>query len=256
MTDTPNIFNNEDENDTINPATPEDLNNNLEDKLNSIVNESGQPKYKDVATALDALQASQQFIEQLKSEKKAEEEAKERAMKELEKVGNIEDFVNRLNPTPEPKTVTPTKVSDSEGLSVEQVDAIFQKKLEEQNRRQQEISNLTSVQKSLAEKFGDQAAAKVKQRAEELGTTPAAMEDMAKNNPKLVLELFGSGVAPTSTSPSQTTTFGKIKTSDDDEPLKVEHGKGPLSGGMSTKEVTELFRKSSKSTNKRLGISE
>lgn len=69
------------------------------DKLQEIRNESGEPKYRDVPTALDALKNSQQFIEQLKQEKRELEEKYNKTQSELERMGAIEEYVEKLKPS-------------------------------------------------------------------------------------------------------------------------------------------------------------
>ena len=69
-----NIFNNDstqnqNSNDAVANASNGQSDNSFADLLGSIKNERGEPKYKDVQTALDALKHSQDFIPQLKIEK-------------------------------------------------------------------------------------------------------------------------------------------------------------------------------------------
>lgn len=253
MTDTPNPFEDGDNTTTQTPATPDTSTNNpFADKLNKIVNDEGKPKYKDVETALDALDASQKFIEQLKREKREAEEKEEAARRELEKIGSIEDFVKRIKPNTEPlKTDTTTTGTEYKGLSEDQVAKLLEQKLNERSNAERAKQNLAAVNAQLVKMFGDQAVSAVKQKAEELGTTPSDLENMAKSNPKMVLALFG-GSSKTSTTPSQSTHFGTMQPKE--EPLRIEKGKGPIQGGMSTRDVTDLFKKSASQTRKRLGL--
>lgn len=253
MTDTPNPFEDGETKNTEIPATPETSNNPFADKLNKIVNDEGKPKYKDVDTALDALDASQKFIEQLKREKREAEEKAEAVRLELEKVGNIEEFVKKLKPNAEPmKPETMTKEAEYKGLSEEQVAKLLEQKLNERSQKEKADQNLAAVNAELVKKFGDQAVAAVKQKADELGTTPAALQELAKTNPKMIITLFG-GAPKISTSPSQSTSYGAMSPKDSEKPT-VERGKGPVQGGMSSRDLTDLFRKSAAHTKKRLGL--
>lgn len=93
MTD---LFDQNNQEQTNNVAT--DNNNPFEDKLKVIVNDQGQPKYKDIPAALDALKASQDHIKRLEDEAKAAQ-----ALTLLKAVANkaradaLEEIVNRLS---------------------------------------------------------------------------------------------------------------------------------------------------------------
>ncbi len=50
------------------PAAPQPSDNVFADQLASITNERGEPKYKDLPTALQALKHSQEYIPSLKQE--------------------------------------------------------------------------------------------------------------------------------------------------------------------------------------------
>ena len=94
------------------PATPGNTQTDpFADKLQEIRNENGEPKYKDVETALSALKASQDYIKQLKGENQSWEEKYQSVKEELEKMGSIDDFVNRITPKQEESTPAPSIVT-------------------------------------------------------------------------------------------------------------------------------------------------
>lgn len=246
------------ENNTEQPNTAGDpsqtQSNPFADKLSTIMNEDGQPKYKDVETALDALAASQQFIEQLKQEKRAEEQARQEAEAKLSQMGSIEDFVNRIKPTAEPKTpeVTP---KEAEGLSEEKIAQLMEQRLTERENAQLQESNLKTVVSKLSELYGgaDKAREAIKAKAKELGTTPSELQDLSRKNPAMALTLLGGG-AKVSPQPSQSTSVPPISAPDDNPRPTVEVGKGIAHGGYSNKQLVEMLRKSKEYTNKRLGV--
>ncbi len=106
MADQPNVFEEQDKtppegvNQEKPEATPpqekppvEDL---FADQLASIRNEDGKPKYDSVQKALEALNHSQEYIPQLKTELQQREERITALERELEKRGSVEDVVSRL----------------------------------------------------------------------------------------------------------------------------------------------------------------
>lgn len=232
------------------PVTQEPPSDPFVDKLSAIKNENGEPKYKDVSTALDALSASQQFIEQLKREKREVEEKLLEREEKLQKMGNIDDFVNRITNTAKPQEPAKT-TEDSKGISEDMVRQLLEQQLSQREGAAKKQANLDQVVHELNQRYGDQAAARIKDKAKELGTTPEELKELSRNNPKMVLSLFVD--SKVSSAPSQSSTFSP-RGSDKIEPPKIENGRGIARGGYTSKEMAELFRKSKEYTNKRLGI--
>lgn len=181
------------------------VNNNLfEDKLKAIVNEQGQPKYKDVGTALEALTASQAHIKRLEDEAKAKQALLDNAVAEKARADALEEIVNRMsnNSGNQPKVETPTNVAPSEEAIVKQLEGIIARK-EAQTNAQKNVEAVTSA---LVSKFGDESKTKeaVAAKARELGMTTQKLGALSSENPLAVLALFGvnskPNVAPTSPS--------------------------------------------------------
>lgn len=224
------------------------------DQLSVIKNEKGEQKYKDVETALAALNESQQYIKQLKEEKAQADEIARKREEELAKMGSIEDFVKRVSPNSqtsqeEPDPVTPT------GLSEEDVAKLVQSQLTSVQQQQTQEANLNNVINQLASVHGDNLAKHIKDVAEETGTTPAALKDLAKSNPQLALKVLGGGAkTPDSSATSMPKNITQITQQDNNIRPTVEKGKGAARGGRTDKELAELFRQSKAYTNKRLGL--
>lgn len=220
------------------------------DKLKEIVNEQGQPKYKDVETALKALKDSQQFIETLKQEKTQESEQLKQARAELERMGNIDDFVKKLNPTAttEEKVETPPATN---GLSEEKVKQLLQEHLQQRDVQSQQTQNLAEVTRKLSEMYGDKSSEYIKQRAQELGTTVADLKTLSMTNPKLALAALGTQ-AKTKAAPSQSSVSLPHNPSTSNEAPKWD--KGITRGGLSNKELADRFRQAKEYTNKRIGL--
>ena len=231
----------------VTPANPQS--NPFVDKLMAIRNEKGEPKYKSVEDALDALAASQQFIETLKTEKRTVQEQLDAASAELAKRDTLEDFVQKLKPTATPAAPTETPTPDA-GMSEEKVTQLLETTLEKRERQAVEQRNLETVVGSLQEKHGDKAVEFIKQRANELQTTPAALKELAKANPTMALTLLGGDGKKVSASPSQPSLVGSPPNPNPVAPQKS----GLARGGYSNKELAEAFKASRAETNKRLGL--
>lgn len=237
--------------ETTQVATPPSSNADpFADKLNKITNEQGQPKYKDIDTALDALAASQQFIETLKAEKAEEQRLRIEQETELTKMGNINDFVNKLNPpaqTPE-QVATP---QTSTGLSAEEVSTLLQNQLQQRDAQSQQERNLSEVTQKLSEMYGDKSSSFIQQRATELGTTVTGLRELSQSNPKMALAILGNSV-PKSNAPTQT-SVNLPHTPSESNPIP-KFDKGTTRGGLTSKEVAERFNQSKAYTNARLGV--
>jgi len=184
-----------------------DNNNPFEDKLKVIVNDQGQPKYKDVNAALDALNASQAHIKRLEDEAKAAQALTADAVANKARADALEEIVNRLsnnsgNKPTEP--ATPVKEAPTEEAIVKQLESIIARK-EAQSTAQK---NIQAVQTSLIAKFGDETKTKeaVAAKAKELGLTPQKLGALSSETPLAVLALFGitSNAGASPTTPSST----------------------------------------------------
>lgn len=224
----------------------------LADKLAAIKNENGEQKYKDVQTALDALAASQQFIETLKGEKHQVDEELKTFKEKLGQTESVEDLIKRLAPNAA-QTKTPATTEGDKVISEADIMSTVAKVLETRESQRSQEANLNSVVETLSSKFGDQAGAVIKQRATELGTTTDALKEMAKTNPKIVLELLGvSGKPKQIVNPSVSQVVPPHKLNEDNPLPKFD--KGIARGGLTNKEIIERLNKSKEYTNKRLGL--
>jgi hypothetical protein len=72
------------------------------------------------------------------------------------------------------------------------IDAVLERKLEEQKRAEEKRVNLNKVRESLTAKFGEKAPEAFKKKAEELGINEGFLTDLAAKSPAAALELFGA----------------------------------------------------------------
>jgi len=245
------IFENQEETNSNNnnEAAAEGV-NAIVNKLMEIKRPDGTPKYTDPIAALDALKASQEYISKLETENAGYKE-------QVTKMETLEETIKRLsgnnnnNEKPNPQTV------DEGGRSVEAaeelVTKILEKKLDERDAVLTAISNVKRVDETLTKKYGDKAGEIVTAKAKALGTTPAALKELAAQNPNLVLELFGSSTATTSPNQGSVNLGGYTPTVEEIKPPEQSLLSGP---GATHNNQLEYFRKIKANVNKRLGVQE
>jgi hypothetical protein len=162
----------------VTDVTPAPTNSSAEDQLlKAIVNEQGAPKYSSVPDALKALAAAQEHIRRLEADNAAlrDNVAKAKSMEELVAALKPAEAAN----TPAPKT--PAVDIGSE------IDRILQEKQKETERK----SNQVAVAEAMKEAYGEKASELFYTKAQELGFSKQAINELAANNPKAVITLFG-----------------------------------------------------------------
>lgn len=160
--------------------------NPFADLLGSIKNERGEPKYKDVQTALEALKHSQEFIPQLKQDKEATEAKLAALAAEVERLKNIEQSVEKLTQQNSQQQQTPAA-----GISAEQVATMVNQTLTQREREVIQKANLTSVVSAVQQAFGADAEKTFYSKASELGMSVEEVNILAAKSPAVVLKLFG-----------------------------------------------------------------
>ncbi len=223
--------------------------NPFADQLSGIKNENGEPKYKDVETALKALNESQQYIKTLTDAGKAQKGELEQARQELAKMGSIDDFVKKISPPTAP--TNPPVTPEVSSLSEEKVVSILAEQMRVAQEAQSQDANLKSVIAQLSQIHGDKASSFIKQKAVEMNTTPQALQDLAKANPAMALAALGGGTS-SPTQPSRGTTIPPVTSPDDNPMPKWE--RGIARGGLTNKEIIARMEEAKLYTNKRLGL--
>lgn len=226
------------------------------DQLAQILNDNGEPKYKDVSTALNALKASQEFIPSLKQEKETLEQEVNLLREELTKRSAIEDVVEKLKQQPpaqeeKPNVETPTQSN----LSPEQIRQLLEEFVPQiiDQRQEQSVAqkNIYSVDQKLKEFYGEKVEESVKAKAESLGLSIQDLEALSAKSPASALELLGvKEIKPS----------GKTFTSSVNIPLnpKVEDDLKPTKSmllGATGKEQAEYLRRLKEDVMKRNGYS-
>ncbi|MNS07733.1 hypothetical protein D3C72_391840 [compost metagenome] len=235
MTDQ-SVFNNDQPatppNDT--PAQP----NAYEDLLKTIVNEQGQPKYANVNEALKALQHSQTYIPEIKTQLTQREQEVLRLQAELEQRQSLEDVVSRLAKPNQPDVRD--HQSAASGLDESAVMKLVQQQLERNQQMSAAQANQAQVEQALKAKYGDKTADVVKQRASELGLTPQALGELSSKSPQAVLALFNTQGTH---SPQPTRSSVNIPPNRQPDSPPLDRPAKSLLTGASTKEQMEYMAK-------------
>lgn len=218
------------------------------DQLASIKNERGEPKYKDLPTALDALRHSQEYIPNLKGENETLKQTVERLTRELEERKNLEETIERLT-SPKQESTPPGE----QALSEEKIAALLEQRLNAYEQEKIQTSNARQVEAALVERYGDKAREVVQQKCEEYGMTPAQMEALARTNPKAVTALFEVKPSPQG---KPTTSSINIPPSRSPQEEQIKAPEKSLLTGATTKDQVEFIRKIRESVYREHGISE
>lgn len=205
-----NIFNNIDSTTNQNQnsadanAQPNQQQTQFADLLNSVRNESGQPKYKDIPTAIDALKHSQDYISQLKAEKERLAAELEASRVAAEKAKELEATITRLTsqqqPTQQPASVIPEEV----------VANVVQQALLKREAEATQTANISQVTSQMQQAFGAEAEKVFYAKAQEIGLTQVQINALAAQSPQAVLKLFGMDQKPAPQTFS--TTTGSVNT--------------------------------------------
>jgi hypothetical protein len=196
------LFNGQEQAQSSTTTTPvvetPDLNTVFNDKLSAITDGEGKPKYKDIATALEALKHSQQHIATL-------EEENSRFQRELTERETLERAQANLSAQQEGTT-------NPEGMSADQIAEIAMKTFAQKEQENIAKANAAKVVDTLVSKYGDMSKAQeaFSSKAKALGLSIEEMDSLAKRSPQAVLAYFDAK-AESSPAPSK----GTINTSAD-----------------------------------------
>lgn len=217
------------------------------DQLASIKNERGEPKYKDLPTALEALKHSQDYIPQVKKENETLAEQVERLTQELQRRTDLEETVERL--TAKPEQPAP---QESKGLTEEQITGLLEQRLAQRELEQKAQANSQQVEQAIVQRYGDKAQATVAAKAQEYDMSLAEMQQWAQKNPKAVLALFD--VKPSPQGKSYTGSSVNIPPNHPQPDQSLAPPARSLLSGATTKELNDYMAQVRADTHKRLGV--
>lgn len=161
-------------------APTPDLNQVYADQLAGIKNESGEQKYKDVATAIAALQHSQDHVSKLEAEN-----AKFKA--DTTQATTMDDLLQQMK-----STSTQSEQTSSPELNVDQLQGITLDTIKKYEAQKEATGNQEKVVEALTGKFqsADKAKEAYASKAAELGMPIDLFNQLAATSPKVVLDYF------------------------------------------------------------------
>lgn len=231
-----------------NSGDPAPSSNPFTDKLSAIKNEKGEPKYKDVESALEALQHSQTFIETLKQEKQAEAERIRELETELAKRKSVDEAVERLMGN---KGKSEDDRQTSQSLDAKAIEELIQSTLSRQKQGEMAERNLNEVVSKLSEMYGSEAQRVIAKRAVELNTTPQELEKLSRSNPSMALHLLSGVEIKKDPAAIKTSTSTQTQSVNKDTTLEK---KSFTRGGFSNDELVSAWKQVEQHTNARLGV--
>jgi len=168
--------------------------------LSEIKNERGEPKYKTLPEALNALRHSQEYIPTLTSQLSQKDAELASARAEAARVAELERVVQELTQR------TPTGSTTPAGLTAEQIADLVERNMETVKAKDVAKQNTALVAASLQAALGTEAESKYNAKAAELGMSVMELNALTARSPKAVLAMFSVASAPVKTgSPTHST---------------------------------------------------
>jgi hypothetical protein len=221
------------------------------DQLSQIKNDKGEPKYSSVDEALKGAAHAQTYIQEL-TEKLNKLEAESTQYKtELEKRQSVEETLARLTASQDQgKEAT----ASPQGLDEGKVQQLIQQQLTATQQAAIASENVKTVNDKLVAQFGDKAGEQVQSKAKELGLSVERLQEMSKESPKAVLQLFNL----TQSSRTPNTSYGGQRVPSEYAPKEdvLERPSKSLMRGASSADKMEYLRKIRAGVYKRNGVTE
>lgn len=244
------VFSNEDKPKETPSQESASSGSNYADLLASIKNERGEQKYDSLEKALEALQHSQSYIPQLKTEAQKHQEELEKVRAELDKRASVEDVVSRLTGNQKPQDTDDTPTEVNQGLNEKTVEELFEQLMQKKQTETAAQENRRKVNDALNQAYGDKVSEVIAEKAKELGITPKEMGEMASQKPGVVLALFNSKAprgASTTTSSINVPPYRQ-------QQEELQRPSKSLLSGASTKEQVEYMRQVKAAVYKQYGV--
>lgn len=153
-------------------------------------------KYKDVnALAKKAIHADQHILKIESENAQLRQELKTRL--------SLEEFYDQVKNTPSQSTPSEQQQDEPERteVSIEQIDSLVAKRLQERLMSEQQKSNLAYVQSELEKRLGPNFRKLMQDRAREVGEAPENLTQLAMTKPKLFMELMAPNAAQSTNVP-------------------------------------------------------
>lgn len=249
MSNPSSVFNEQPDSST--PAqAPTIPTNPFADQLAGIKNEDGNQKYDTIDKALEGLTHAQGYIPQLQSTLNTKDEEIATLKAELDKRQSVEEVVSRITQPKEAPIVAEATTPAAQGFSQEDVAKLVQQELTKNQQVSTAQSNVQKVSDNLTSKFGAGVSDVIAQKAKELNTTSANLEQLASQSPEMVLALFNS--APQGTVSPTTGSVNIPHSKPTDAPL--ERPASSLLSGSTSAEQVAYYNKVKQSIHARFGV--
>lgn len=228
--------------ETPESTTPEsNSNDELTTLLASIKNEDGQPKYKDIPTALKSLAASQDYIKQLKSDIEQRDNQLTSVQSQLQEATTVEDFVNRLTTQQQEPSEQPTEQpSAPEGNGFDE--ALIEEYLAKREAKASQEKNITAVRNAIATAYGDEADAKLQAKAAELGMSLNDISELATRSSTAAIKLLGLDSTTTATKPNTNGTINSTAFQRAPEPQQAQKTAPSMLRGATSQQSIDYIR--------------
>lgn len=240
--------------DVFTTPSPASNSSGVEDLLAQIKNENGEQKYKNLEDAIKGLKASQEFIPQILTEKRQMEEELTRLREVANKQESIDEVLAKLKTAGQNEENTSgQKTPPQDGLKEDAVLDLVNKALASREAERIAADNITKVNNTLKQKFGEKASEVVANKAAELGLTPEDIKTLSAKSADAVLKLFGES-SPSKPQP----TTSSINLPYTQKPSSHVSQLPPLkfSQGVSNRELREHISAHKKDVYARLGVTE
>lgn len=215
--------------DVFTTPSPASNSSGVEDLLAQIKNENGEQKYKNLEDAIKGLKASQEFIPQILNEKRQMEDELARLREVANKQESIDEVLAKLKTAGQNEENTSgQKTPPQDGLKEDAVLDLVNKALASREAERIAADNITKVNNTLKQKFGEKASEVVANKAAELGLTPEDIKSLSAKSADAVLKLFGesSPSKPQPTTSSINLPYGQKTSSFVDQVKRPELNKG------------------------------
>ena len=230
------------------PAAQQPNSNLFNDQLSMIKNDKGEPKYDSVPKALEALQHSQQYIPEIKTQLEARDQEIATLKEQLTKASTLDDVVDRFTASQAPASeATP---APAQALDEQAIIAILDSRNAQQAQLQAAQTNEMAVSEALTKKFGDKAQEALITKAAEMGMSTDDLKSLAQKSPAAALQLFGTSAVATN-KPVQSSVSIPVG---QDQPSGLAPPEKSLLAGSTYKEQLDYLNKVRQAVHSKHGV--
>lgn len=165
-----------------NPST----NDQFADLLKGIKNERGEQKYASVQDAITALQHSQEYIPNLKTQLTEREKEIENLRREANRIKDLEEAITQLTQKQNDASHTTSPSFDPEKIA-----GLVEQTITAREAQKTQSQNIALVRDTIASQYGKDAETVFYSKAAEVGLSREQVNQLAATTPKAVFTLLG-----------------------------------------------------------------